>query len=225
MGYLRRLISFHRRHGLSATVARCGVAFQRARFFGRMVLFSCPLPLERVNRTAQICVERVGGNTISKKDYDCLMDVSNPAVRARQLAERFQAGSELWLAKMDGKLAGFGWTIRGRTIEPHFFPLQSGEAHLFDFFVFPEFRGRGINVDLVMEILARLGGPAVCRAHIECAAWNGAQIRSLSKTLFRRCGEATKMKVFGHVVVIWRGTIPVQYTQDRHCSKIMRCQI
>lgn len=107
---------------------------------------------------------------------------------------------------MEGKLAGFGWTIQGRTIEPHFFPLQSDEVHLFDFFVFPEFRGRGINVALVMDILTRLGEEKVRLAHSECAAWNDAQIRSLSKTPFRRYGEAIKLGILSCWLVIWRRT-------------------
>jgi GNAT superfamily N-acetyltransferase len=200
---VRRLIFFYRRHGLRSTVGRFWIAFERLANLGRMVLFSCALPVERVGHASGIGVERVGASTISKDEYAALLDVSNPSVRARQLAERFAVGSELWLGKVDGRLAGFGWTLQGRTIEPHFFTLQPGEVHLFDFFVFPEFRGRGVNVALVIDILARLGGEQVRRAHIECAAWNHAQIRSLGKTPLRKYGEATRLRLLGCRLVIW----------------------
>jgi GNAT superfamily N-acetyltransferase len=168
-----------------------------------MVLFSCPLPLKSFDPASDIRVERVGRKTITKVDYERILGVWNPKSRARQFAYRFEAGSELWLAKMDGSLAAFGWTIKGRTVEPHFFPLQSGDLHLFDFFVFPDHRGRGVNVTLVMQVLAQLGQEDVRCAHIECAAWNDAQFRSLGKTAFRRYAEATKLRVLGHTIVIW----------------------
>jgi GNAT superfamily N-acetyltransferase len=168
-----------------------------------MVLFSCRLPLDRLNPTAGVCVERVGAATISKEDYAVMLGVWDPTIRSRQFAERFQAGSELWLAKVDGKLAGSGWTIQGRTIAPYFFRLQPGDVHLYDFLVLPQFRGRGVNVLLVMDILARLGAEQVHRAYIECALWNHAQLRSMAKTAFRRYAEATKMTILGHSLVIW----------------------
>lgn len=200
---MRRLYSFYRKHGFRSTTARVGVAFRRVSFFGRMVLFSCPLPIDRFIRNEEVCVERVDRTNISKNDYECILDFWNPSISARQLSDRFEAGSELWLAKVNNRLAGFGWTIKGRTVEPHFFPLQSGDVHLFDFLVFPNFRGHGINVELVMEILIQLGNESVRLAHIECAAWNTAQLRSLAKTAFRNYGGATKIVLFGHAVVMW----------------------
>ena len=203
MNPISRLYSFYTRNGFNATVVRVGMAFRRFSYFGRMVLFSCPLPIDQFAKNGQVRVERVGRTTISKKDYERLIDVWNPSGRERQMADRFEAGGELWLAKIDDRLAGFGWTIKGRTVEPHFFPLQSGDVHFFDFFVFPDFRGHGVNGALVAEILNQLGGESACRAHIECAAWNTAQLRSLRKTAFRRYGEATKVTFFGHLWVKW----------------------
>ncbi len=34
-------------------------------------------------------------------------------------------GALLWLIKSEDGLAGYGWTLQGRTIEPHYFPLAS----------------------------------------------------------------------------------------------------
>ena len=170
---------------------------------GRMILFSCRLPVEQSNRTRNVCIERVGGTTISKEDCDRIVDVVNPSIRTRELANRFAAGSELWLAKVDGKLAGFGWTINAKTIEPYFFPLQRDDVHLFDFYVFPEFRGRGINAAIIMDILHKLGTEKVCRAHIESAAWNNAQLCSLKKTAFCQYAVATKVRLFGRSLVLW----------------------
>lgn len=203
MNPLHRLISFYRKHGYRATQLRFYDGFRRFSFLGRMVLFSCRLPLEQFSSATDIRIERVTADTLSKRDRMCITNVWNPTIKDRQIADRFAAGSHLWLAKVGNSLAGFGWTIQGQTIAPHFFPLRSDEVHLFDYFVYPEFRGRGINVALVSKILGQLGSERVRFAHIECAAWNQNQIRSLGKTAFRRYAEATKLTFFGHSLVLW----------------------
>lgn len=200
---VNRIAWFYRRNGLRCTAVRFCTALRRFSYLGRMVLYACQLPGEYLAKTTDVSVRPVTPAGISKPDYECLLDIWNPSLRAHQLADRFAAGSELWLAKVGDKLAGFGWTIQGRTIEPYFFPLRPDDAHLFDFFVFPEFRGRGINVVLVMEILAMLSQKQVHRAYIECAAWNDAEIRSLSKTAFRRYAEATQVTLLGYTIVVW----------------------
>jgi GNAT superfamily N-acetyltransferase len=168
-----------------------------------MVLFSCALPAEQAARPAGLSVERTNALTLPKAEYLSVFGAQNTGARERELATRFAAGSELWLARIEGRMAAFGWTIRGSTIAPHFFPIQPDEVHFFDFFVAPEFRGCGVNVVLMMEVLTRLNEEQVRCAHLECAAWNAAQLRSLSRTVFRRNGVASMVRVFGRSLVIW----------------------
>jgi RimJ/RimL family protein N-acetyltransferase len=168
-----------------------------------MILYYCPLPVENGAGPLDLDVERVVQATLAESDLMRLINSWNTKVRARQITERFEAGSELWLVKVDGELAGFGWSIRGHTIEPHFFPVQPNDVHLFDFFIFSEFRGKGINGALLMNILARVSREEISRAYIECAAWNEAQIRSLRKTTFRRYAEAVKVTFHGRPIVFW----------------------
>ena len=72
----------------------------------------------------------------------------------------------MWLIKSAGKLAGFGWTLQGDTIEPHYFPLAQDDVHLFDFHVFPQYRGQGLNPFLVNYILHSLASESSGRAFI-----------------------------------------------------------
>ena len=117
--------------------------------------------------------------------------------------ERFAAQAELWLLRCQGVIAAFGWTIKGRTMEPHFVPLTPRDVHLFDFFVFPEFRGRGLNPSLVSQILEAISHENLSKAFIEAAAWNHPQLSSLKKTPFRRLGEARKFQFGKKPVVLW----------------------
>lgn len=170
-----------------------------------MVLFSCTLPVDELNthQIKDILISRVDEVDLSQSDFARLINVWNRDTRARQINERFESGARLWLAKIDGQLTGYGWTIQGRTIKTHFFPLQKGDIHLFDFYVFPQWRGRGVNVALVKEVLRRSSEEQVHCAHIECAAWNSSQLRSLDKTAFRKYAESTKITIVARPVVIW----------------------
>jgi GNAT superfamily N-acetyltransferase len=110
----------------------------------------------------------------------------------------------LWLLKLENSIAAYGWAVLGRTIEPHFFPLAANDAHLFDFFVFPEFRGRRLNPALVNHILVHLACETSGRAFIEAARWNQPQLASLARLPFRKLGCARKFQLLGRTIVMWR---------------------
>ena len=200
---VRRLWSFYRSHGLGSTLARCVEAMRRLSHGGRMILFACTLPTAPATQPMGLSVERTSASSLPRAEYLEAFGAQNRAAREQELAARFAAGSELWLARWEGRLAAYGWTIRGSTVKPHFFPIQPDEVHFFDFFVAPDFRGRGINVALMMEVLAQLSEQQIRRVHLECAAWNAAQLRSLNKTVFRRNGAASMVSLFGRSLVIW----------------------
>ncbi len=142
---------------------------------------------------------------LEDEDLQKIGSAWNVAITQRLHAERFDKGATLWLFKLEGKLAGYGWTMIGGAMEPHFFPLGANDAHLFDFFVFPEFRGRRINPVLVNHILKRLAKENRSRAFIEAAEWNAPQLSSLARTPFRALGYARKIHFFGKEMVLWSG--------------------
>ncbi len=127
----------------------------------------------------------------------------NPKWAFRNIKERFGQGASLWLIKSEDRLAGSGWTLRGRTIAPHYFPLGPEDVHFFDFHVFPQYRGRGMNPFLVNHMLRSLAADGGGRAFIEAAEWNGAQLASLKKTPFRHLGWARKFTIVRHTIVWW----------------------
>jgi len=107
------------------------------------------------------------------------------------------------MIKSEGKLAGYGWSLRGRTIERHYYRLGPDDVHLFDFYVFPQYRGRGLNPLLVTEILRNLAIERMDRAFIEAAEWNQAQLASLRKTPFHRLGRASKFTILQKTIIFW----------------------
>lgn len=206
-GIIGRALSYGKRHGLRATLSRAMVSFKRGWLGTRMVLFECDLHAQNFSRPedlADAVIERKNGPAeIDPKDLQQITNAWNPRQAARLHAERFARGASLWLLKLDGQVAAFGWTLRRDTMEPHYFPLSDGDAHLFDFFVFPAYRGRRLNPLLVNHILAGLAVEGLSRAFIEAAEWNTAQLSSLNRTCFRKLGLARKFRIFGRTVVVW----------------------
>lgn len=204
---VRRLATYSKRHGLRATAERAVQAASRALFSRRMVLFYFDLGDEIPGLSAMpahITLERKKSeHDISPGDLERFLSFWNPELAALQIKERFRQGASLWLLKVDGTIAGYGWTLRGTTMEPHYFPLGQNDEHLFDYYVAPSYRGRGLNPLLVNHILHRLAEGAGRRAFIEAGEWNVAQLASLKKTPFRQLGYASKSTAKGRTVVRW----------------------
>ena len=140
---------------------------------------------------------------LSPQELGLLENSWNPGIMRRLMAERFQRGASLWLVKWEKQLAGYGWTLTGTTIEPHFFPIGTHDVHLFDFRIFPEYRGKRINPSLVGYILGKLAAEGNFRAFIEAEEWNQAQLSSLSRTPFHPLGLALRFRILGKTLVLW----------------------
>jgi len=204
-----RFTAYYQRHGLSSTAQRASLALKRGLSSNRMVLYYCDLTTESspaVDMPGSLNVEQKRNLAdLSAQEVEALTTFWNPRQASHNLAERFNRKAILWLIRLDGELAGYGWTLRGETIEPHYFPLAPCDAHLFDFHVFAQYRGRGINPLLVGHILRSLASDGCSRAFIEAAEWNGSQLASLSKTAFRRLGWARKLTIFRQPIILWDG--------------------
>lgn len=214
---ISRMTDYYSRHGFRATVRRARVNLSRAFFANRMVVFYCDLREQsatQVNIQSSSRVERVANyGELSPQDLEDMTSFWSPKLAHRNMRERFVKGASLWLIRSRDKLAGYGWTLQGRTIEPYYFPLAPEDVHLFDFHVFPQYRGRGLNAQLVTQILHNLATNCDRRAFIEAAEWNQAQLTSLQKTPFRCLGLARSFTIFDHTFVSWtqkETTVPLQ---------------
>jgi hypothetical protein len=215
---ISRITVYFRRNGFRATVRRFDLAVRRALFSGRMILFYCDLPTLRSSVAAvpgTLRVER-HKNQIDPSQLDLQQITSfwNPALAERNLKQRFDLGASLWLIKFEDDLAGYGWTLQGRTVEPHYFRLGPEDVHLFDFHVFPQYRGRGANPFLVSYILRSLTTECQGRAFIEAAEWNKSQLASLMRTPFRIVGSARWYTIFCRTLVWWDPNRPVEQKHE-----------
>jgi len=222
-----RITDYFKRNGLLATVRRVGLAAQRALFASRSVLFYCDLstlkpPTAGLPSLLKV-VRHASQSEISPADLQEITSFWNPDQARRNLKQRFELGASLWLIKLEDHLTGYGWTLRGRTVEPHYIRLAPEDIHLFDFHVFPQYRGRGLNPFLVNRILRDLAAETSGRAFIEAAEWNQAQLSSLKKTPFRFLGSARKLTILGRTIVWWaRDHAAEQERKSKKASRAVR---
>jgi len=117
--------------------------------------------------------------------------------------ERFEKGAILWILKHDKVIVGFGWSIRGKMVDPYYLPLTPNDAVLFDYMIFEEYRGRGLYPLLLNYILGKINLEGVTRAFIHAFEWNTASIKGLRKTNFRQYGIAQKIHFLGRTIIVW----------------------
>jgi hypothetical protein len=204
---ISRLAVYFNRNGFAATVRRVGLAARRALFSSRMVLFYCDLPTlssPAADMPNSLRVERHTNRTdLSPGDLHEITSFWNPKLTRRKIKERFELGASLWLIKFEDNLAGYGWTLQGRTVEPHYFPLAADDVQFLDFHVFPKYRGRALDWFLMTHILHRLAAEGRARAFGEAAEWNQPSLSSFAMTPFRRLGWAKKFTFFRRTLVCW----------------------
>jgi hypothetical protein len=215
---ISRLAVYFKRNGLRATIRRFAVAARRALFSSRMVLFYCDLPTlssPTAELPSSLKFERHTNQTdLSPQDLQEITSFWNPQQARRNLKERFELGASLWLIKFKDELAGYGWTLQGCTVEPHYFPLAQDDVQFLDFHVFPKYRGRAMDWFLMTHVLHRLAAEGRARAFGEAAEWNKASLSSFALTPFRRLGWARKVTILRRTIICWDQNQAVEHKRE-----------
>jgi GNAT superfamily N-acetyltransferase len=223
---ISRLTAYYKRHGVGASLRRLGLAVKRMLFSSRMVLFYCDLSklsAPAPEMPSRLKVERHRSQSdLSPQDLREITSFWNPDLARRNICERFGLGASLWLIRFEEKLAGYGWTLLGRTVEPHYFPLGENDVQFLDFYVFPKYRGRALDWFLMTHILHRLAEEGKARAFGEAAEWNIASLSSFGMTAFRRMGLAKKFAIFGRIMVCWEEDQTVAQEREADLRKRSR---
>jgi ribosomal protein S18 acetylase RimI-like enzyme len=215
---ISRLAAYYTRHGFGVTIRRCGLAIRRALFSNRMVVFYCDLTRQTMspaNIPSFLKVERLTSYAeLGAQDLQEMTSFWNPKQAHRNIRERFEKGALLWLIKSTDSLAGYSWTIRGRAIAPYYFPMAQDDVQLFDFCVFPKFRGRAILWFLIAHILHSLKDEGAARVFGDVAEWNQPSLSFYKTIPFQRLGLARSLTVFGHTLVSWIGSETAQQVRE-----------
>ena len=221
--WISRFLTYYRRNGARATLVRLFESMWRVVFGTRIVLFYCDLSKMRMQSEALPgCLDLEVRNSeaqLSPHDRATILNAVDPRRAQRLMAERFQKGASLWVIKNGAEMVGYGWTVTGRTLEPRFFPLTPYDVYLFDFLIFPQYRGKGMNPLLVRHVLCNLAAQCQGRAFLEVAEWNRPQFSSLRRTPFRRMGSAKKVTLGRRTIVYWTEETTASLEQPRSSER------
>ncbi|HEV8607744.1 MAG TPA: GNAT family N-acetyltransferase [Tepidisphaeraceae bacterium] len=156
-------------------------------------VYSCIAPIANVDLPAGLVIERIDS-----------FEMAGPwisEIRARRTEKHLElmrrelaAHGVMWMALMDGKLAGFLWSRKGRHVPKWFVPLGDDDLQFFAAVTFDEFRGRGIAPAMMRYIMQQeMNGRGA--AYVDCAQWNAPAARFFEKAGFSRMGT---MKRYSH---------------------------
>ncbi len=122
----------------------------------------------------------------------------------REVDKLFSKGCELWIGRLEGKLAGICWSRRGKKRSDYFVPLGESDATILSCFVFPDFRGRKIYPTMLETMVnVMLSQDQTGNVYIDCKSWNTASIRGIQKAGFISIGKAVRMVLFNRVWILW----------------------
>lgn len=207
-----RFAEYRRRHGWPATLRRAVVGARRALFAGEMVVFYCDLDpdkLRPVRIPTGFSIERIESPMeLSNADFQQVTTFWNPKLASASIRERFEKGASLWMVKTADRVAGYGWTLRGHTIGPYYFPMGTNDVQLFDFYLAPKFRGRALHWLLTSYILHHLAAEGGSRAFADTGEWNDPQLASFRMTPFRQLGQLRTFRIFGRLLTCWKQSAP-----------------
>jgi len=136
-------------------------------------------------------------------DMQRIIDYWDREMMMDKARERFEKGAILWIVKLNDDIAGFVWTIRGKSISPWYLPLTPHDAYVLDAVTFEEYRGRRLYPLIMNYVLGKLKSEGVSRALGELYAWNTPSIRGLERTYYRKFGEARRFHLLNRNITIW----------------------
>jgi GNAT superfamily N-acetyltransferase len=112
----------------------------------------------------------------------------------------FDDGGVLWVAALDGELAGYVWTMRhGDRYAPHFpmFPLAEGDALLLAAFTLPEHRGKGLLRLLLRAACHGAKRQGVRRLFTRIKVWNAPSIRATTRAGLEEIARCRRRRLAG----------------------------
>lgn len=122
----------------------------------------------------------------------------------REMDKLFSRSCELWIGRLEGKIAGICWSRCNKRRTDYFVGLEETDATILSCLVFPAFRGRGIFPAMLQTMVKTLmDEDQVRRVFIDCKSWNQPSRRGIQKAGFVPVGSAVRMVLFEHVHILW----------------------
>ena len=205
--YVKWTLAHVREKGFFSAIGRMAeVAWQRI-FQGEIIIFCFELnhiDFDAVPLPPHITVERKKRMAdISPDDMLRLASVTNERVLSREMEDHFKRGSDLWLAKIDGTIATYRWSLRKTPPGHSFFPFSDNDVYMWQLWTYKEYRGRNIPYHMGHYVLGELKKEGVERAFWTVDRWNKPSLRYTAKMPAYEFGRAKALHILGRDIVIW----------------------
>lgn len=211
--YYIRFIRYYKRHGLLQTIERIIEKSLQALFKNDYIVFYYDLLLfdeHEAQKPPNITIESITKeNKIEKEDLNGLIEHIGEEITLIELKERFAKLAVLWMIKVDGKLAGYVWSIGKSTYKcpgPHYFPLCDNDVYLFDGSVLPQYRGRNLFPLLLKHVLYGVKKLGFIRVIFDAHEWNVSVHKSFSKVGMKKLGVVRKYRFWGRNFLLWKNS-------------------
>jgi GNAT superfamily N-acetyltransferase len=119
------------------------------------------------------------------------------------IARFFRNGGRFWVAEEDGCVVGSVWSFRGGIRGRTEIPVTESDIFLVASEVFPEHRGKRFNVFMMNWLVRDLVRSGARRFYLAVEERNTAQVRSLSRSLFRPFCRVRRVFLPWRTVSIW----------------------
>ncbi len=147
LSYLPLTLRYYRQHGLRAAMEKaCEFVWGRIAHSVHLVYVMECRRLEEADCALPpgMTVDRRRSETeMEREEVEWLSRYFSPEIVKTQLKKRFERNASLWLARRDGKLVAYNWTLNGEPIDPFFLPFTENDANIFDGGTLKEVRGQG----------------------------------------------------------------------------------
>jgi RimJ/RimL family protein N-acetyltransferase len=206
--FISKIIFWYEKHGLLNMFFVAGERIWRKIFRNRYVLFCLDFADLKesdmcfLNKNV-ILVQYEDPNDIPQKDIDQMISNMGKVIIEDMLQRFHTKGATLWIAKINGRVAGVQWSKIGGFDGFDAIPLTSKDVVPIAVFVYPDFRGQNIGPTMIQKMICELNKKGVNRVYINVNIWNTTQLHSVLKAGFKKIGVYREFKVLGRHITIW----------------------
>ena len=105
-----------------------------------------------------------------------------------RMQEEFAEAGVLWVGSINGRVAGYQWSLRGDSVSNWHFELNERDVVIYSTVTFYEYRGRRVARTMMAHICRKEVAPGG-RATADCMVWNEPSRRFIESTGFRIVDE------------------------------------